>query len=176
LGEEVGDSVRKMRTSFFTCFLSPKTILSDCEEQKLKDFQSYVVAFRCNLESPMRNPSPVADARCGLLELSQYRHFEFDTLRRAKYSSMMLLYHLNHKNAPGLIPACTTCKQNIREVRWHKVKKIAEKKRVTKTLAFTKSTKPPEPEFTHEELCATCHALHSGPNGFIPIPVSLKLD
>jgi hypothetical protein len=175
LGEEVSDSVRGMRTSFFTCSLSAKTSMSDDEREKLEDFQTYVDSFDAGSDAQFSFSSPIADARCALLEFLQFRHLEFDTLRRAKYSTAMLLYHLKHENASGVVPVCTTCERDIHEVRWHKVKKVAEKRRVTKNLAFTKSTKHPESEFILEELCACCHSQRSQQDEFIPIPVSLKL-
>lgn len=175
LGEEVSGSVRNLRTSFFTCSLAPKSTISGAEQEKLEAFKTYAGSFEAessNTESAL--PCPIADARSALLEFSQYRHLEFDTLRRAKYSTAMLLYHIKHENAPGVVPVCTSCDRDIEEVRWHKVKKVAEKRRVTKNLAFSK-TKPTDPEFIHEELCGCCHAQHSQRQQFIPIPVSLKL-
>jgi hypothetical protein len=84
----------------------------------------------------------------------------------------MLLYHLHHRNAPGVIPVCTTCEHTIESVRWHKVRKLTERRRVTKNMF--KPTKPLEPIFVPEELCVCCHSQHPRKEDFIPIPVSLK--
>jgi E1A/CREB-binding protein len=63
--------------------------------------------------------APFLDCRHTFLEMCQYRHYQFDTLRRAKHSSLMLLYHLHNPLAPQLRPICAACKGCIREVRWH---------------------------------------------------------
>jgi hypothetical protein len=171
VGEEVSEAVRRMRTSFFTCSLTPKPSMSEAERTKLSLFETYALEFDHSKPINLRLSSPISDARHALLEFSQFRRFEFDTLRRAKYSTTMLLYHLQNSEAPGVVPTCSTCKATIEEVRWHKVKKAAEKRRVTK---FMKPV-PPEPLFIQEELCGGCHGNHSEKEEFIPIPVSLQL-
>jgi hypothetical protein len=170
LGEEIGDSVRKMRDSFFTCMLAPKESLSDQEREKAESYRSYVQLFESKDDPDFAASSRIADARGTLLEFSQFRHFEFDTLRRAKYSTAMLLYHLHHEDAPGMVPICTGCDQEIQEIRWHKVKKVAEKRRLTKFAPI----RAPEPVWVREELCVCCYPKHSKVDEFIPIPVTVK--
>ena len=170
VGEEVSEAVRRIRTSFFTCSLMPRASLSEAERTKLSLFEAYASQFDHGKPMNLSLSSPISEARHALLEFSQYRKFEFDTLRRAKYSTSMLLYYLQNGNAPGVIPACSSCNETIEEVRWHKVKKAAEKRRVTK---FMKPV-PPEPLFIQEELCGCCHANRPEKEEFIPIPVSLK--
>jgi len=63
--------------------------------------------------------NPLVDARHTLLEMSQYKHFQFDTLRRAKQSSSQILYHLHNPSSAMLKPICSNCKQPINTVRWH---------------------------------------------------------
>ena len=60
-----------------------------------------------------------ADSRQTFLELSQYRHLQFDSLRRAKHSSMMILFHLLHPQAKYIRPVCCECDKVILETRWH---------------------------------------------------------
>ena len=172
VGEEVSEAVRRLRTSFFTCSLRPKKSMSDAEQAKLEAFESYAAEFDHSTNSVVSMSSPISDARHALLEFSQFHHLEFDTLRRAKYSTAMLLYHLKNSNAPDVVPSCSNCNSVIEEVRWHKVKKTTERRRATK---FAKNIQPVEPEFEEEELCGCCHANHSEKDKFIPIPVSLKL-
>lgn len=64
-------------------------------------------------------PSPFVDSRHTFLEMCQYRHYQFDSFRRAKHSSMMLLYHLHHPQMSSLRPVCVSCKSAIKEIRWH---------------------------------------------------------
>ena len=59
------------------------------------------MAMLANIASDTSDPdptsqSPMNDSRHTFLEMCQYRHYQFDTLRRAKHSSMMVLYHLQH--------------------------------------------------------------------------------
>jgi hypothetical protein len=160
LGEEVGVSMRRIRTSFFTCSLTPKALPSEGEERKLSDFDTYIAPFtelsRNETDSHVAS-SRIADARHALLEFSQYRNFEFDTLRRAKYSTSMLLYHLHNDDAPGLVPLCTSCSSIIEHVRWHQIRKRS-------------SCQAP----SAEELCCECHAVRSDGDKFIPLLVSFR--
>jgi hypothetical protein len=184
LGEEVGMSVRRMRTSFFTCSLTPKKNMSAEEAAKEKDFQKYIDSFvKSSVTDSVLPPSRIADARHALLEFSQYRNLEFDTLRRAKYSTSVLLYHLHHDNAPGLIPTCSSCDETIENVRWHRIRRVEERHhtgRVPPTLRAAKMAQIAVPagvaEACHkgEELCACCYDKRSTKEEFIPLPVSFK--
>lgn len=63
--------------------------------------------------------APFVDSRHTFLEMCQFRHYQFDTLRRAKHSSIMLLYHLHNPTAKHLQLTCSKCKTQMSEVRWH---------------------------------------------------------
>ncbi|XP_078157136.1 putative histone acetyltransferase HAC-like 1 [Carex rostrata] len=49
------------------------------------------------------------DTRQAFLSLCQGNHYQYDTLRSAKYSSMMLLYHLHNPTAPAYVTTCNIC-------------------------------------------------------------------
>lgn len=51
------------------------------------------------------------ETRDAFLNKCQKSHFQFDTLARAKYSSMMILYHLIYK--PVFKPTCTACHMDV---------------------------------------------------------------
>ncbi|KAK9806697.1 hypothetical protein WJX73_009793 [Symbiochloris irregularis] len=53
------------------------------------------------------------DTRQAFLSLCQGNHFQFDTLRRAKHSSMMVLYHLHNPEAPAFSSSCNSCGMDI---------------------------------------------------------------
>ncbi|CAM9662459.1 unnamed protein product [Sphacelaria rigidula] len=61
----------------------------------------------------------LVDARHTFLEMCQYRHYQFDTLRRAKHSSAMVLYHLHRPESRSLNPFCSRCHRPVRFVRYH---------------------------------------------------------
>jgi len=49
------------------------------------------------------------DTRQTFLNLCQGNHFQFDTLRRAKHSSMMVVYHLHNPEEPAFASNCNGC-------------------------------------------------------------------
>uniref|UniRef100_A0A7S1UQR6 histone acetyltransferase n=1 Tax=Grammatophora oceanica TaxID=210454 RepID=A0A7S1UQR6_9STRA len=174
LGEEVGATIRNMRTGFFSCSLVPKAEMSDDEQMKAGEFDKYIASFVSSGVEDDSVPSSIADQRHALLEFSQFRNLEFDTLRRAKYSTSVLLYHLHNSNAPGLIPCCTKCNHTIQDVRWHRVRATRDG-RLPPTLR-RRLPVPLEPR-KEEELCGSCYH-HTTPSkaleDFIPLPVSFK--
>ena len=64
---------------------------------------------------------PLVDSRHVFLEMCMYRCHQYDTLRRAKHSSMQLLYQLKNPAATHTRPRCSECSRIIAkgEVRWH---------------------------------------------------------
>lgn len=53
------------------------------------------------------------DTRQSFLNLCQGNHYQFDQLRRAKHSSMMVLYHLHNPDAPKFVHNCNLCHMDI---------------------------------------------------------------
>ncbi|XWS16583.1 hypothetical protein CRYUN_Cryun34aG0101100 [Craigia yunnanensis] len=53
------------------------------------------------------------DTRQAFLSLCQGNHYQYDTLRRAKHSSMMILYHLHNPTAPAFVTTCIICHLDI---------------------------------------------------------------
>ncbi|XP_038714551.1 histone acetyltransferase HAC1-like [Tripterygium wilfordii] len=53
------------------------------------------------------------DTRQAFLSLCQGNHYQYDTLRRAKHSSMMVLYHLHNPTAPAFVTTCHVCHLDI---------------------------------------------------------------
>lgn len=51
--------------------------------------------------------------RQAFLNLCQGNHYQFDHLRRAKHSSMMVLWHLHNRDAPKFVQQCATCSREI---------------------------------------------------------------
>lgn len=53
------------------------------------------------------------DSRQSVLNLCQGNHYQFDQLRRAKHTSMMVLYHIHNPDAPKFVPSCSRCHKDI---------------------------------------------------------------
>lgn len=53
------------------------------------------------------------ETRQSFLNLCQGNHYQFDQLRRAKHTSMMVLYHLHNPDAPKFVPSCNVCHSDI---------------------------------------------------------------
>ena len=60
------------------------------------------------------------DSRHGFLRMCQGNNYQFDTLRRAKHSSMMILFHLHNPAIPAYAHTCNKCETDIGcGTRWH---------------------------------------------------------
>jgi len=173
LAEEVGSSVRRNRMSFFSCSLKPLAARSVVEDEKIHVFRQYASSFDMQNEVKIP-PSIIADARHALLEFSQCRNLEFDTLRHAKYSSAILLYHLHNDGAAGTFPWCSLCSQKISSVRWHRISRVTDRRRPLKRPSVAgRQAKQSEP-FKPEELGSDCYSNHAEQDEFIPVQVSFS--
>ena len=47
------------------------------------------------------------------LELCQTNNYQYDQMRRAKHSSMMVLFHLHNRDAPKFVQQCAVCAREI---------------------------------------------------------------
>ncbi|GAA31548.2 E1A/CREB-binding protein [Clonorchis sinensis] len=62
--------------------------------------------------------SELMDSRDAFLQMARERHLEFSSLRRAKYSTMVLLYELHMEQRQSFMYNCNVCGAQI-ETRWH---------------------------------------------------------
>ena len=93
-----------------------ETCLAYCRELLGDDF----ALSRDNTVDPDESfRTPFVDNRHTMLETCQYLHYQFDSLRRAKHSSAMLLYHLHNPRDTSVYPACHHCRRVIKDIRWH---------------------------------------------------------
>ena len=51
--------------------------------------------------------------RQAFLNLCRGNHYQFDQLRRAKHTSMMVLWHLHNRDAPKFVQQCVACSREI---------------------------------------------------------------
>jgi hypothetical protein len=92
--------------------------------QKDTRIQDHCLALARGIVSDTSDPdaniaSPFVDSRHTFLEMCQFRHYQFDSLRRAKHSSQMVLFHLHNPYGANTRPCCVVCRGVIRDVRWH---------------------------------------------------------
>jgi len=72
---------------------------------------------------PISDPDPhmsceLMDGRDNLLTMARDKHYEFSSLRRAKFSSIALLYELHNQGKESFVYTCNTCEAQV-ETRWH---------------------------------------------------------
>eukprot|EP00890_Picochlorum_soloecismus_P005455 jgi/Picsp_1/5910/NSC_03267-R1_histone acetyltransferase len=77
-----------------------------------------LVAEDCPPIPPNNDPDPIMDSdlfdtRLQFLSLCQGNHYQFDTLRRARHSSMMVLYHLHNPSEPAFSTTCNICQEEL---------------------------------------------------------------
>ena len=65
-------------------------------------------AEKCE-DPDMQEECDFFDTRQAFLSLCVGNHYQFDQLRRAKHSSMMVLYHLHNPQAPAFTHFCNMC-------------------------------------------------------------------
>ena len=71
----------------------------------------------------IRDPDPyiscdLMDGRDAFLTMARDKHQEFSSLRRAKFSTLALLYELHNQQKDNFVYTCNTCKAHV-ETRWH---------------------------------------------------------
>ncbi|KAI8102200.1 hypothetical protein M9435_005806 [Picochlorum sp. BPE23] len=79
---------------------------------------SDLVEEQCPIIPPNQDDDPTMDSeffdtRQQFLSLCQGNHYQFDTLRRARHSSMMALYHLHNPSEPAFSATCNVCQGEV---------------------------------------------------------------
>ncbi|KAA0201175.1 CREB-binding protein [Fasciolopsis buskii] len=72
---------------------------------------------------PIKDPDPLVNSdlmecRGAFLEQAREKHLEFSTIRRAKYSTLVMLYELHNENRQPLMYTCNVCSAQL-ETPWH---------------------------------------------------------
>uniref|UniRef100_A0A8D8R2Z9 histone acetyltransferase n=1 Tax=Cacopsylla melanoneura TaxID=428564 RepID=A0A8D8R2Z9_9HEMI len=72
---------------------------------------------------PIQDPDPsincdLMDGRDAFLTMARDRHYEFSSLRRAKYSSMAMLFELHNQSTDKFVYTCNNCRNQV-ETRYH---------------------------------------------------------
>ena len=84
---------------------------------------NHLVCFIFTSIQPIQDPDPfiacdLMDGRDAFLSMARERHYEFSSFRRAKFSSMAMLYELHTQSQDKFVYTCNSCKNNV-ETRYH---------------------------------------------------------
>jgi len=89
-----------------------------CSEKPNTNECKFVFGDTADLDSAQE--SDFFDSRQQFLNFCQTNHFQFDELRRAKHSTMMVLFHLHNPTAPKFLQQCGSCYREITHgIRYH---------------------------------------------------------
>lgn len=109
----LGQRLKDMRREFIVAHFSPLT-----EEERRTCSLPGDNSARAH--SSERISCDFFNARQGFLRMCQGNNYQFDTLRRAKHSSAMVLYHLHNPDVPAFARICNGCDTDIgNRERWH---------------------------------------------------------
>lgn len=75
------------------------------------------------LLQPIQDPDPLIncdlmDGRDAFLTMARDRHYEFSSTRRARYSTLCMLYELHNQGQDKFVYTCNSCKAHV-ETRYH---------------------------------------------------------
>ncbi|XP_071497309.1 CREB-binding protein-like [Diadema antillarum] len=83
----------------------------------------FVIKLKRSHTEKIHDPDPIVtcdlmDGRDAFLTLAQEKHYEFSSLRRAKYSSLCMLSELHNQGQDRFVYTCNECKHHV-ETRYH---------------------------------------------------------
>lgn len=104
LTNKIYQTMEKHREVFFVIRLH-----SLADAAKLKPIQDPDGQINCDL----------MDGRDAFLTMAREKHYEFSSLRRAKFSSMCMLYELHNSSNDRFVYTCNVCKNHLVESRFH---------------------------------------------------------
>jgi len=130
---DVGRSVLKLKHDLLVLHLASDAAPEASRQDKNARYHSYVegkvtdaaaaalIAARSGEPTdpdPFDIVRPLVDGRHTLLEVSMFRRLQFDSLRRAKYATAVLLNHLHFPQCKLSTP-CSMCGAGLAGLRWH---------------------------------------------------------
>eukprot|EP01084_Bolivina_argentea_P041467 76537_1 len=133
---KIGEVIQPMKSSFLVAHLRDKEFVIECKERRKREMAIEEAKEKVKSQNEMPDAACLAlsneeiaenetemdeeqmdcemlDTRQVFLNLCQGNHYQFDQMRRAKHSSMMVLYHLCNPDAPKFLLACSKCFKDI---------------------------------------------------------------
>jgi hypothetical protein len=92
--------------------------MSDSSSSMFAGERRIQLSFNDNDPDPHHVSRPLMDGRHTMLEVSMFKHLQFDSLRRAKHATSLLLYYL-HFPSHSLHASCGRCCCVLEGLRWH---------------------------------------------------------
>lgn len=136
--KQLGDFIKPMKESFIVAFLNcegakpenlqvPRDIEEERQRRNELKFDRNVVDQERNIIKKDKNGNTIKiidddaeELECEILEtrqdflnLCRKNHYQFDQQRRAKHTSMMILWHLHNPDAAKIVQMCAACGKDI---------------------------------------------------------------
>lgn len=126
-----------------------------------------VVSYGDTVDDDEPQENEMFESRQQFLSYCQTNHFQFDELRRAKHTTMMVLFQLHNPNAPMFIPTCGVCYCEITHgTRYH----------CNSCSNFDLCEDCYEPVITNKWVSRGLKFTHDKSHGFAPIDAEADLD
>jgi len=139
---KLGQSIKSMKQNFLVVHLRSRSFAAavergddvsnwteEDERRHLKSRSSPVPSSQTSIDTGLvadtKDKDPIResesfDTRQLFLTYCQGNHYQFDQLRRAKHTTMMILYHLHNPTAPKIMQQCGSCYREITHgIRYH---------------------------------------------------------
>ena len=137
--KELGDFIKPMKESFMVAYLNwegakpehlevPAAIKEERERRKAKELSCPKIKEdpekvvkrdrKGNIIEIINDDTTeleceILSTRQDFLNLCRKNHYQFDQPRRAKHTSMMVLWHLHNPDAPNIVKVCFACGKDI---------------------------------------------------------------
>ena len=113
---KIGETVHPMKESFFCATLN--TVERNMNLNEESDSLSKESNKKSDADDVLDEDKETLDCeifntRQDFLNLCKGNHYQFDELRRAKHTSMMILWHLHNVDAAKFVQMCTHCQVEI---------------------------------------------------------------
>ncbi|CAM9226043.1 unnamed protein product [Chrysoparadoxa australica] len=120
---KLAQCLEPMKGSFLVARLHPPEFATAMAERLLKEVNASPgteIALDETEDHDLPMECEAFDTRQAFLNLCQGNHYQFDMIRRAKHTSLMVLYHLHNPHAPKFMISCQNCMQEVSSsLRYH---------------------------------------------------------